>query len=337
MSDRPNVQYHSDVDGLVYGFLLEPDQPARPITTHEALEWMRLPADRAGGTFVWLHFALSNTGTARWLKAHMTLPGSVEDTILGAESSPRIDNHEGTVLAVLKDVLFDFSFGVSEIATLFGILTPRYFITLRSKQLRTIERLRSDVRSGERFRNSTELLARLLRHQADVLEAIQHETTDKVDAMEDSVLANRSVPARSELGTLRRVLVRLQRLLAPEPAALYRLINKPPVWMDEAAVLDLRQSVEEFQVVLGDIHQLNERIKLLQEELGMRETEKTNRSLFTLTLVTVLAVPFNVAGGLFGMNVGGIPWSQDAAGFWSVVGLVLSITTIAFVVMRRRL
>ncbi len=259
------------------------------------------------------------------------------ETVLGDETSPRLELVKGLVVAVVKDVVYDFSFGVSEISTLYALLGPRYLITLRGKQLRTIERLRQSVRSGEEFRSSTELLIRLLRYQAEVLEGIQRETTTRVDLMEDTVLANRVVPARSELAMLRRVLVRLQRLLAPEPAALYRLLNRPPEWMGEGDLIDMRQSVEEFSVVLSDMHQLNERIKLLQEELGVREAERTNRSLFTLTLVTVLAVPFNVVGALFGMNVGGIPFSQSAWGFPSVVGLVLAITAAAFLIFRSRL
>jgi zinc transporter len=32
--------------------------------------------------------------------------------------------------------------------------------------------------------------------------------------------------------------------------------------------------------------------------------EQTNRSVFTLTMVTVLALPINLVAGLLGMNVG---------------------------------
>lgn len=336
MKERVPLPYHSDPDGLVHGSLLGPDQPTLPMTTNQALEWLSQPPESQGQGFLWLHFALSNTGTARWLRAHLDLPEEVMQTVLGDEASPHLELVEGLVIAVVKDVVYDFSFGVSEIATLYAILGPRYLITLRGKQLRTVERLRQAVRSGESFRSSTELLSRLLRHQAEVLEGIQRETTARVDLFEDTILANRSVPVRSELATLRRVLVRLQRLLAPEPAALYRLLNRSPGWMDSEDQVAMRQAVEEFSVVLNDIHQLNERIKLLQEELGVRETEKTNRSLFTLTLVTVLAVPFNVVGALFGMNVGGIPLADHPMGFLLIVLFVLAVTSAAFLFFRRR-
>ena len=73
---------------------------------------------------------------------------------------------------------------------------------------------------------------------------------------------------------------------------------------------------------------LEERIKLLQEEIAASINEDTNRSLYTLTMITVLALPVNLMAGLFGMNVGGIPLSQDPLGFWIVMGVVVTFSVL---------
>jgi zinc transporter len=128
---------------------------------------------------------------------------------------------------------------------------------------------------------------------------------------------------------LRRLLVRLQRLLAPEPAALFRLLKLPPEWICEEDLDDLRQSTEEFNVALSDMAALQERIKLLQEEIAGRVAEANNRSLFVLTIVTVLALPINIIAGLLGMNVGGIPLAEHPLGFWIVVAIIATFMLIA--------
>ncbi|GAB3100173.1 hypothetical protein GCM10027081_26660 [Cupriavidus yeoncheonensis] len=51
--------------------------------------------------------------------------------------------------------------------------------------------------------------------------------------------------------------------------------------------------------------------------------------MFTLTLVTVLALPINIVAGFFGMNVGGIPLSEHPHGFWILVALVATFTVLA--------
>lgn len=209
--------------------------------------------------------------------------------------------------------------------------------SVRRQPLRSVDRLRSAVRKGEAFHSPLSLLIHLLRDQADVLVQIVRNTSNKVDGIEDGLLSDRLNYKRASLGSLRRDLVRLRRLLAPEPAALFRLLNHPPDWIDERDAQDLRESTEEFAVVLGDIGGLQERVKLLQEEIAARVTEQTNRSVFVLTAVTVLALPINIIAGLFGMNVGGVPLAQHGHGFWIVVGMVIGFTTVAaWIVFRGR-
>jgi len=130
-------------------------------------------------------------------------------------------------------------------------------------------------------------------------------------------------------GKLRRVLVRLQRLLAPEPGALFRLLRLPPAWISEHDLEELRQATEEFSLTIRDMSELKERIKLLQEEIAAQVSEQTNQSVFTLTMVTVLALPINIVAGLLGMNVGGIPMAQSPDGFLVIVGIILVFTAFA--------
>jgi hypothetical protein len=67
-------------------------------------------------------------------------------------------------------------------------------------------------------------------------------------------------------------------------------------------------------VVLNDLSGLTERISLLQEEISARQMEKSNRTLYTLTVITVLALPINIVAGFFGMNVGGSRWRPIITG-----------------------
>ena len=124
---------------------------------------------------------------------------------------------------------------------------------------------------------------------------------------------------------------------APEPAALFRLLSRPPEWLTEEDLGDLRHAAEELSAAVADCAALTERIKLLQEELTATVEEQTNRTLFILTLVTVLALPINVVTGLLGMNVGGIPLQQHSNGFaWVVSSLTLITGLLAYLLLIRR-
>jgi zinc transporter len=210
-------------------------------------------------------------------------------------------------------------------------------VSARLRPLRSVDRLRAAVRGGQTFRSPVELLAHLLRDQANVLGDILRKSTARVDQIEDRLLASRVPTDRKQLGALRRSLVRLQRLLAPEPTALFRLLNRPPPWIGRDDVLDLQQAAEEFSAAIGDSSALVERVKLIQEELAALINENTSRTLFVLTVVTVLALPVNLVAGLFGMNVGGVPLTHSTHGFAAVVAALVVLTALlAYVAFRRR-
>ncbi|MFT5644648.1 MAG: zinc transporter [Janthinobacterium sp.] len=337
--EAAGLTYGSDPSGLVWGFLFGRSAHALTLNSAAALEWMagreQLDANekqdvQAGGQeFIWLHFNLSNTASEKWLKSHASLPDEFYETLHQGSRSTRIELAENTLIAVVNDVLRNFSFEASDIATLWVNVAQNVVISARRTPLQSIERLRQAVKHGEPIRSSVELLIHLLRDQADVLVNIVRDAVARVDQVEDKLLAGRLRNKREDLGTMRRVLVRLQRLMAPEPAALFRLLQRPPSWVADLDRKELRQSTEEFSVVLSDMSSLQERIKLLQEELAARVNEENGRSLFVLTIVTVLALPINIIAGLLGMNVGGIPLAQDPLGFWIIVAIVATFTIVA--------
>ena len=327
-SDLPiePTRYGADAHGLVCGYRFETATAACPIGSDEAAQWLASATD---GGFVWLHFNLSHAGAERWLQRHAQLPESFYDTLHDDHRSTRLERDQAALIAVINDVQFDFAFESSDIATLWIGVDRRLVVTARQSPLRSIDRLRTAIRRGEPLRSTTELLEWLLRSQAEVLVDVVRGVTRRIDEVEDALLAGRLQHKRTRLGVLRRLLVRLQRLLAPEPAALFRLLQHPPTWMVERDVDELRQATEEFSVALRDMAALQERIKLLQEEIAEAVNERTSRSLFVLTVVTVLALPINILAGLFGMNVGGVPLAENTHGFWILVAVVIAFTAVA--------
>jgi zinc transporter len=339
----PGFSYGSDDTGLVWGFLMGDGDAGGAMGTSglphgtavgasEAAQWMRQPP---AGQFTWLHFNLSNTASERWLRAHADLADEFYETLHQGSRSTRIEVADDALIAVVNDVLHNFSVDTADISTLWVHVTPHAVISARRKPLESIERLRQAVLQGAPIRSPVELLVHLLRDQADVLVNIVRDAVARVDTIEDQLLAGRLTRKREDLGALRRVLVRLQRLLAPEPAALFRLLQRPPAWIAQEDRQDLRQATEEFTVVLNDLAALQERIKLLQEEIAARVNEDNNRSLFLLTIVTVMALPINLIAGLLGMNVGGVPLAQHPHGFWLVLGFTATVTaTLAWRLLR---
>jgi len=327
--NAPLVQttlYGSDDHGMVYGFRLHRDGTHTPLADTAGFDEATLLRPAADGSFVWLHFNLANAAAEPWLRTHAGLPEEYFDALHSGSRSTRIERDGDTLFAVINDVTFNFAFEASDVATLWVSVRPGSVVSARLHPLRSVDRLRHDIKRGLSLETAAALLEHLLRHQADELQRIVRTAIDRVDDIEDEVLAGRATKRGAELAQLRRMTVRLQRLLAPEPGALLRLLSRPPAWVGAPDVQRLQQAHDEFAVVLRDVASLQDRIKLLQDETAARVAEDNNRSLFVLTAVTVLALPINLTSGLMGMNVGGVPFAEQPHGFWWMVALIGSLT-----------
>lgn len=323
------INYGSDKNGLICGYLFAVGKAGVPVGLDDAVEWLRRQDAKEGSDFVWLHFNLTDASAAGWIESNLPVVPEYFQALREGSRSTRIEDANDTLVAVVNDVAFEFSFDPSDIETLWLNVGPRVAISARVHPLRSIDRLRQSVRQGCCFDSSLAFLNHLMHDQGDVLIRIVREATLQVDQVEDSLLLGRLRDRRADLGKLRRVLVRLQRLLAPEPGALFRLLRQPPPWLHSKDLEELRQATEEFSLIIQDLAELQERIKLLQEEIAAQVGEQTNKSVFTLTVVTVLALPINIVAGLLGMNVGGIPLAQSQNGFWMIVAIIVTFTFIA--------
>jgi zinc transporter len=317
----------SDQDVPVWGYRFAANQPALSITSEAAVEFLTATGTASADEFIWLHFSLSNVGSEPWLRQYLTLPDSFYESLQSDVDATHLEQDADSLVARIHDVLFDFTFD-APVATTTLCVKPRVLVSAHARPWRSIDQLRAEVQSGQMFHSPIEILARLLRDQASVLVDIVRKSKRRVSPMEQQLLAKRISVSRGELGSLRRMLVRLQRLLAPEPAAFFRLLSRPPDWIAEKELQNLQQAAEKFSTAISDTAALVERVKQLQEELAALVSEQTNRTLFLLTMVTVLALPINLVAGLFGMNVGGIPLAQHRYGFFLVLSPLLVLTAL---------
>lgn len=326
--------FDMEVSGLVYGYVFQEGNPPLRISSNQVNEYYN--GLSKNNDFIWLHINLNHATAERWLNNHFPVADFFFEEIRTGSHTTRIERQGDDLFAVLNDVLFNPKDTYAETATLWLYCCQGLVITARYKPLRFIEWMLPRLESKE-IKSSTELLAFLLEEQEEVLERVVRQASQHVDIIEERLLSSQIQRNRADLGRLRRMLLRFQRLLAPEPAAMFRLLNRPPTWIEREVVQEFRQFTEEFTVVLSDLSGLIERIRLLQEEISAKQMEESNRTLYVLTVITVLALPINIVAGFFGMNVGGIPLASNHHGFILLV-LIVGVFTlvVGYLALRRR-
>src|ERR1700719_2535825 len=95
------------------------------------------------------------------------------------------------------------------------------------------------------------------------------------------------------------------------------------------------RQIHRYAALVEDAQEYAEDCQSLVEELRAQVEEETNRNLYTLTMFSVIFLPATLIASIWGMNVGGIPFSGSQNGFWVVAGLIAAVFTLVALVLFR--
>ena len=172
-----------------------------------------------------------------------------------------------------------------------------------------------------------------------MIEALDHYAQGlaaQLDRAEERILADELNVDRQIVGSVRRMTVRLHRQLV----TLRSLIQRFEQDIEEedanpAISLPTEKLGQRLDWLDTAIVELRDRSRLLQEEIMGRSTEQTNRSLHVLAIVTTVFLPASLVAGLFGVNVDGLPWTNNPSGFLWVMLIIAAASAFVYWLLKR--
>ncbi len=320
-----------DNGGLICAFVTRPAGPVEPVA------WQDMNAALAAGdAVVWLHFNLVDARARRWLETCERIPAPARAILLGSDNHVRLEPSGQGLVGVIGDLHHDFDDAPANVGVLRLYLDEHCLISARRQPLEAVDRLRLSMRDGLSVGHPVSLVTHFLQHLAETLRGLIGEMADRVDEVEDAVLAGKLGDNSGELGRIRPLVARLRRHMVPQRVALAGLMKHLPAWVPDSEANDLRQASERLDALTHDLDLVQERARLLQDEIGSRIAHATSRNLYFLSIVTTIFLPLTLISGIFGMNLGGLPGLQSPAGFWWAIGLMAVVAAGSVVILRRR-
>lgn len=307
-----------DNEGLICAFA-GGAQAAQPLTLEAAMAVLR---ERSAP--VWLHFNLVDTRARNRIAASEWLPATAREFLLGSEHYVHFGHAGHGIAGVIGDLHHDLDPTPESLAHLRLYVDHSVLVTVRKQPLRGTDRVRRDLHEGARFQTPLHLLTLLLARVAEAFGSMVAHFGDIVDEAEDRLLVGDLAIEARELGRVRGFLARLRRhMIGTRGIDFDELLDPQPA---EGDVQAFRRALERMDAVSQDLDLVQTRARLLQEEISARLGEATNRNVYFLSIVTALLLPVTLVTGIFGMNVGGLPWTQGENGFvWTLVVMALTL------------
>lgn len=287
-----------------------------------------------GGGWVWLHFPLGDLRARAFLKGFEAAPAEARELMLSDETRPQFQFVDGWVHGVLPDMERDLAGRATGIGRLHFAASDRLLITARLHALRVVDDVRHECERHGRAVSPAATVVRFIERYVDLCENRAHQIAEELNRVEDLTLVEEAELEDVRLGPTRREVSRNHREFMALRSALHRAMGREPHAL-AALGEHLPRLAQEVEDLSRESVSLQDRARLLHEEIDTRITSATNRSMRALTIISTLLIPPTLIVGALGMNVGGIPWAASRGGFAAASVLCLIVVGAAWWMLRR--
>ncbi|MCW8825274.1 MAG: zinc transporter ZntB, partial [Gammaproteobacteria bacterium] len=210
-------------------------------------------------------------------------------------------------------------------------------ITTRKRRLLTIDDIRQSIARKEGPTTPGELLVMLSDRLVSRMSGVINDIDDEMDRIEDDVVSSGNPALRRDLAQLRAEVIALRRYLSPQREAMLRLSQDRIQWISDDDRIRLREVSDRTIRYVEDLDSVRDRAAVVQEELANRLSEQMNSRMYVLSLVAAVFLPLGFLTGLLGINVGGIPGSDNPLGFeWVIVFLIVLVSLQVWIFKRKK-
>lgn len=316
---------------MASAFVLTGDRAGEALTDEADIAAM-LEAD----DLAWLHLHAADPLCADWLAQHASyLDQQVLAALVAEETRPRAQIVEQGAMVILRGVNTNPRQDPEDMVSVRLWLDQKRIISLSLRTLASLGDVAEAIRSGQgRPATPGEFLCLLIDRLNMRIEEFLRRLDDETDDLEEQVLAEPDSALRRRVIATRRQVVTFRRHVAPQREALDQLGLTPPAFLSKREKRRLAEAEDRLKRAVEELDAMRERLTVVGDEIGNALSERLNRNLYLLSLVTALFLPLGFLTGLFGVNLAGIPGAGWPGAFWAFCGILAVVAALQVVLIR---
>jgi magnesium transporter len=266
-------------------------------------------------------------------------PLAVEDAVADVPH-PKIEPYDGYVYLILHGI--DFRAAQHRFAThdTDFFLGSHFLVTVHDGQTRTIQELHDMcARSGHILAEGpVALLHRIIDLMVDHYRPEVDKLETRLDTLEEDVFKQPHRNMIRQILAIKRDMNSLRRVVLPQRDVVGRLARREFAFISDELAYRFRDVFDHLVRLSDEALILQDRVTGILDAHLSNVSNRLNEQMKALTLVALLALPFTVLGGLFGMNVHlpGISSDQDPRPFWWILGGALALLVAMLAFLRRK-
>jgi magnesium transporter len=252
------------------------------------------------------------------------------DDCLSRKQRPKLDEYQDYLFFIFHFSVYNRATRVSTHDQVAVFIGDKYLITVHSGQLKTLVKffrecqIDEEARRENFSRGSGYLLYRILDRTVDTYFPILDKLLSLMEDVEDRVF-DENVEAAQELAILRRDIITQRRIMFPVRTVLAELENKLKRFTKTDISVYYGDLMDHMNKICETLDEAKEIIEVYKDTDFILGTDRLNRVMRVLTILSTIILPFLVVSSLYGMNVhmpGGI-----TTGSWVPFIVIMAVMT----------
>lgn len=305
--------------GLIGAYMARPGKGVMRLSPEEIEK-----ALAENDSWIWLHGDLIDQRTQGWIADKCGLPPAARAVLEGHDDSLVLGSDEGVIYGITADIHQDMDRMSTTIGRLHFAVSEHLLVTGRRHPLQALDTVQQSFVSGFCPQSAPEVLEAIITAFCKNTNQRLNEANALLNTVEDRLVTDNFSDERRNLKEVRRLAVSLHRPVAGM-VSLFEEEDREDWTLPEKAHQVLDRLSTRLERLDREIVMVNDRARLLQEEMAAELADESNRSLKVMTVLSALLLPGTLIAGIFGMNTDGLPFTSENSGFaWAMVVCVVA-------------
>lgn len=300
---------------------------------HRIVNQAAIPTNRAD--FEWLHYCARHEGIEDILNDQAGLPMFISQAMVAEETRSRaIVRPEGVM--VLFKAMHQHDGAVPEMMVSLRLwIEPHRVISAREHDIDALLTIRDEMLAGQGPASTADFLIDMIGHVYDEFDPLIDAMEVEIDALEALVLREETEAVCGRLAALERRATIFNRHLTPQ-SAIFKLVssNSCPLVSDDDRD-HLNELDSRLHGILEALRDLRERALIIDQRIQRIEEFRQTKANLVFAVAATLFLPATFLTGLFGVNVGGLPWLNEPMGFAMISVICLTLIGLSYAMIRR--
>lgn len=285
---------------------------------------------------IWINLNFNSKQSNFWLKNESNVDEVVLDALLAEDTRPRYFIHDDGALLILRAINLNPGFAADDMVSLRLWIDKSKIITIYKRNVIAISDLKEEILKNKGPKTQGEFISRLTKFISLRMSESINSISTQVDEIEESVFDNKDKPEGSIISELRRQIIRIRRYLAPQAEILCEIQKEDITFFSNNDLALLRETADRLTRYVEDLDAAKERITVVKDEAQSQLATRMNNTMYLLSIITAIFLPLGLITSLLGINVAGIPFSNNPFAFTFVTLLLIIIAIIQIIIFKHK-